>query len=115
MQRSDILREMLASNPGPVWEEPFHDAWQAGLGLEPVLRFAQVQAAEMAAARPFIKPGELIIGNNALRPIVTGMPTPYRTGVSFDRPRLDDLKRARPDAAARLGEIESYWTAWMDE
>lgn len=113
MQRLDILRETLAARPAPIWDEPFHTAWLAGLGLDPAVRFAQAQAAEMAAARPFIKPGELIIGNNALHPIVTGMPTPYRTGIYYDRRRLDELKCERPDAAVRLAEIESYWNAWM--
>jgi pyruvate-formate lyase len=113
--RLTALRETLGAHTPAIWEEPFHDAWQAGLGLDTRVRFAEAQAAEMAAARPFVKPGELIIGNNALCPAVTGMPTPYRTGVRLDRARLAALRRERPEAAARLDEIEHYWSAWLAE
>jgi trans-4-hydroxy-L-proline dehydratase len=113
--RMQTLREHLRLAPAPVWAEPFHDAWQAGLGLDLPVRFAQAQAAEMAAARPFVKPGELIIGHNALRPIVSGLPTPYRSGIYVEWQLLQALKAERPGDAARLAAIEAYWTAWMAE
>ena len=111
--RLSVLKAQLNDSSPEVWSEPFHDAWQFGLGLDERIRLAQAQAAEMAAARPFIKPGELIIGNNALRSVVTGLPTPFRTGIHIDRDFMLRLRGERPDARAKLDEIESYWTQWM--
>ena len=112
MQRLEILRKHLSDSVPPIWDEPFHEAWIAGEGSDPRVRFARAQAAEMAAAKPFVKPGELIIGNNALRPVVTGLPTPFRSGVYFDRAYAQTLVEEHPEAVA---EIESYWTKWMEE
>jgi len=115
MGRMDLLRTHLRDAPPRVWAEPFHEAWLAAEGLDPCRRFATAQAAEMAAARPFVKPGELIIGNNALRSVVTGLPTPFATGIRFDRAYLDVLRKERPDSAAKFVEIESHWTPWFAE
>jgi hypothetical protein len=113
MDRLELIRKHLKVTPPPVWAEPFHDAWTANEGVNERLRFARAQAAEMAAARPFVKPGELIVGNNALRPIVTGLPTPFASGIRLDRARLDAVRAEHPEAEARLSEVESYWTAWL--
>ena len=113
MERLTVIREHLKEWPAPVWAEPFHNAWTANVGVDERLRFARAQAAEMAAARPFIKPGELIIGNNAVRSIVRGLPTPFASGIRFDRPTLEELRRERPDAGAKLTEVESYWASWF--
>ncbi len=115
MNRLELLRKTLKDTVPPVWAEPFHEAWTAAHGADPRVRLARAQAAEMAAARPWIKPGELIIGNNALRPIVTGLPTPFRSGVFFDRQRLEAVRTERPDAEAKLAEIEAYWSKWTAE
>lgn len=101
--------------PADEWAEPFHRAWMAHPDGDPRLRFALAQAAEMAAVRPVIRPGELIIGNNALQPVVTGLPTPFCTGVRFDRGRLERLWVERPEARAELDAIEAYWTDWLAE
>ena len=98
-----------------MWAEPFHDAWVAAEGEDDCLRFARAQAAEMAAARPFIKPGELVIGNNALRSVVRGTPTPFASGIRFDRAYLDELRRERPEVGPRLAELEAYWDKWFAE
>ncbi len=111
--RLDELREHL-NDPAPeVWAEPFHEAWLFGVGLDERVRLAQAQAAEMAAARPFIKPGELIIGNNALRPVVSALPTPFRSGVHLDRDYAARLRAAHPEAAASIAAIEAHWAQWM--
>jgi len=115
MQRLEILREHLKDTAPAIWEEPFHEAWIAGDGLDARVRFATAQAPEMGAARPFVKPGELVIGNNALRPSVTGLPTPFRSGIYVDRAYLQTLREEHPEARSRLAEIEAYWTRWMEE
>ena len=40
----------------PEWSEPFHEAWLAGEGLDYPVRLARAQAAELAAARPVVRP-----------------------------------------------------------
>ena len=115
MQRVEVLRAHLEDSPPPVWGEPFHEAWIAGEGVADRIRFAQAQAAEMAAAKPFVKPGELIIGNNSLRCIVTGLPTAFRSGVLFDKSYLQTVRSAHPEAEAALAEIQSYWDKWLAE
>ncbi|MBM4031819.1 MAG: hypothetical protein FJ291_08555 [Planctomycetes bacterium] len=113
--RLAVIRAHLKDPPRQVWAEPFHEAWVAAEGLDPCRRFATAQAAEMAAARPFVKPGELIIGNNTLKSVVTGLPTPFASGIRLDRAYLDVLRRERPEAAPKLAEIEAYWTRWFAE
>ena len=85
MERLEVLRKHLRESPPPVWGEPFHQAWMAGGNLDERVRFAQAQAAEMCAAKPFIKPGELVIGNNALRSAVSGLHTPFSSGIRYNR------------------------------
>jgi formate C-acetyltransferase len=127
--RVEMLRAQLGASPPPDalrsaasdsasvrdWAEPFHDAWAAGEGPDPRLRLARAQAAEMAAARPFVRPAELIVGNNALRPVITSLPSPFASGIRMDLARLAELRRDRPEAGERLAAIEAYWTAWLGE
>ncbi|MBM4038199.1 MAG: hypothetical protein FJ290_06750, partial [Planctomycetes bacterium] len=113
--RLSTLRAHLRDAPAHVWAEPFHEAWVAAEGLDPCRRFATAQAAEMAAARPFVKPGELVIGSNALRSVVTGLPTPFASGIRLDKGCLETLRKEHPEAASRLAEIEAYWTRWFAE
>jgi hypothetical protein len=63
-QRIETLKASLFESIAPVWDEPFHEAWMAAEGEDPLVRLAMAQTAELAAARPVIKPGEVIIGNN---------------------------------------------------
>ena len=115
MQRLEILRAHLRDSAPLIWGEPFHEAWLSGAGLDERVRLARAQAAEMAAVRPFVKPGELIIGNKALRSVVSGLPKTFVTGIQFDQEYLHILRREHPESAARLDEIETYWTPWMAE
>ena len=113
MQRIELLRAHMKDSHPPVWAEPFHEAWIAGEGMDDRGRFAQAQAAEMAASKPFVKPGELIVGNNSLRCIVTGLPTAFRSGVIFDKAYLQTVREAHPEAEAKLARLEAYWDAWL--
>ena len=115
MKRLEVLRKHLRESAPPVWGEPFHEAWMAGVNLDKCVCLAQAQAAEMSAAKPFIKPGELIIGNNALRSAVSGLHTPFSSGIRFNREYLQEIKNEHPEAESKLAEIDSYWTKWMAE
>ncbi len=115
MERLELLQEHLR-DPGPtVWSEPFYEAWLASEGLSNVIRFAQSQSAEMAAAKPFIKPGELIIGNNALRSIITGSPSPFGTGMRFQGQYIESRLDEEPESQPEIAEIEAYWAKWQSE
>ncbi len=114
-RRIETLKASLFDPIAPVWDEPFHEAWLAAEGEEEVVRLATAQASELAAARPVIKPGEVIIGNNALRPVVTAFETTFSYGIRFDGERLAQLRTEMPEARARLDEIEAYWTRWFTE
>jgi formate C-acetyltransferase len=111
--RVKLLRSQLADPIEPEWDEPFHNAWMAAEGDPEVLRLAKAQAAELAAACPVIKAGEIIIGNNALRPVVTAFSTAFAHCICVDHERLRELREARPDECERLDEIEAYWTRWF--
>jgi len=114
--RIETLKAHLLDSPPPaVCDQSFHDAWIAAGDIDERVRFATAQAAEMAAARPWIKPGELILGANALGPLVTGMPATFGHGIAVDRVRLAELRAQSPQGAARADEIEAYWDAWLDE
>lgn len=115
MERLELLLKYLRDSIPTIWGEPFYEAWIAGEGLDRRIRFAQSQAAEMAAVKPFIKPGELIIGNNNLRSILTGLPSPFRTGARFEGWYLDSLLNEHPEARSKVTEIESYWKSWEAE
>ena len=115
MERLEILRKYLRESVPPVWGEPFHEAWMAGINLDERVRFAQAQAAEMSAAKPVIKPGELIIGNNALHSAVSALHTPFSSGIRFNRDYLSEIRNEHPEAESKLAEIDSYWTKWMLE
>ena len=62
-ERIELLKAHLSEPIPGTWDEPFHRAWLAAEGDAECVRFAKAHAAEMAAVRPVIKPGELIIGN----------------------------------------------------
>jgi len=113
--RIETLRKHLKDPIELVWAEPFHEAWIEGEGMDDRVRFARSQKAELIAARPVIKPGELIIGNNALSPVVTSMSTPFQTGIRLNGQRLESVKADHPDASGRIAEIETYWEAWLAE
>ncbi len=112
MDRTDTLRVSLATPVEPVWAEPFHEAWLEAEGAPLCLRFARGLAAELAAARAVVKPGELIVGNNALAPVVSGIASAFHKGIRFDRERLEQLRAERPEARATLDALEDYWTSW---
>ena len=115
MERLEVLRKHLRESAPSVWREPFHEAWMAGVNLDERVRLAQAQAAEMSAVKPFIKPDELIIGNNALRSAVSGLHTPFSSGIRFNREYLQEIRQEHPEAESKLTEIDSYWTKWMTE
>ena len=95
--------------------EPFHVAWLANEGVELPLRLARAQAAEMAAALPVLRPGELIVGGDALSPIVSGRQSPFGNGIRVNRQRAEDLKACHPECALEVDALLSYWTQWEAE
>jgi formate C-acetyltransferase len=106
----------MPRDPGPaLWDEPFYDAWLANAGIDERLRYARAQAAELAAARPYIRAGELIIGNNALRPILTSQALPFCTGMRLDGERLQEVRAWGGAAAQRADEIAAFWDVWSRE
>ena len=105
----------LAMPGADSWCEPFHEAWREGDGLDLRVRFARAQAAEMAAAVPVLTPGELIIGGDALRPIVIGRHTPFGRGVRVDYARAEALRERYPERAGEIAEIVGYWEGWLAE
>ncbi|MGQ9608656.1 MAG: pyruvate formate lyase family protein [bacterium] len=115
LDRLEILKEQLQDSAPIIWEEPFYETWIACEGLDERIRFAQSQAAEMSAVKPFIKPGELIIGNNALRSVLTGLPTPFRTGMRFESWQKEIILNEYPSAIHKINEIESFWNKWASE
>ena len=114
-ERIATLKAHLADPIEPVWAEPFHEAWLAAEGDPEPLRFARAQSAELAAAVPVIKPGELIVGCNALRPVVSGFHTAFFYGIRLDEERLARLRSQHPAARDRLDAIEAYWRGWFRE
>lgn len=115
MNRLETIKKNLNKSCETIWSEPFYEAWRATEGLDECLRFAYGQFAEMSAAKPYIKPGELIIGNNALRSILTGLPTPFRTGIRFEDWYRHTLINDHPESESKIKEIESYWNEWVKE
>ncbi|MDQ1328915.1 MAG: hypothetical protein QG641_2201 [Candidatus Poribacteria bacterium] len=114
MNRLDTIREHLNATEKTIMSEPFSDAWRASEGLDELIQFATAQSAEMASVKPFIKHGELIIGNNALRSVLTGMPYPFGTGVHLSG-YGKSLIEEHPESASKIAEIESYWNDWWKE
>ena len=113
--RLELIRTHLGDCPAPQWAEPFHEAWLESEGLDFPRRFARSQAVEMGAVRPFVKPGELIIGGNSVRSLVSALPTPFRTGIRLNADLSEPLKAEHPQAESTLSQIESYWTEWLGE
>jgi formate C-acetyltransferase len=114
-ERMQLLKAHLRERPAGVWAEPFHEAWLAAEGDPLPLRLARAQAAEMAAARPFVKPGELIVGNDALAPVVTSRASAFSPGIVLHGDRLSELRQSHPERRAELDAIESYWKGWFAE
>ena len=112
-ERLQLIRAHLRDDLEPVWEEPFHESWIANSDPNQVTRLARAHRAAMAAAKPFIKPGEIIIGNDVLRSTVHGKGWGYRAGVCLDREYLSLLRSERPADTDRLEQIESYWSEWL--
>jgi len=110
--RIELLKSHLNETVPTVWAEPFHQAWMAAEGRDPRVRLATAQAAEMAAVVPVIKPGELIIGLDALGPSVTGRYTAFEYGIRFDEGRLAQVRELHPEASPLLDEIAAYWPRW---
>lgn len=115
MERLELLKEHLRAPGTTVWREPFYKAWIAGEGLNNLTRFAQSQSAEMAAAEPFIKPGELVIGNNSIRSIITGLPSPFGTGMRFQGNYIESRLDEDPESQSEIAEMESFWAKWQSE
>ncbi len=114
-KRLELIREHLRDPIPATWAEPFHEEWLAAEGEDERVRHARAVAAELAAADPVIKPGELVIGNNSLRPIVSGFQSAFAHGLQCDSERLAALREERPEAAELLDEIQAYWPAWLAE
>jgi pyruvate-formate lyase len=112
MNRLEIIQGNLHKSTETIWAEPFYEAWRASEGADECLRFAQGLFAEMSSAKPYIKPGELIIGNNALRSIIIGIPTAFQTGIRFEDGYKQALLNDHPESESKIKEIESYWNEW---
>lgn len=113
MDRIELLKSHLFESVPPVWEEPFHEAWLAAEGLDLRVQQGRAIAAEMAAARPFVKAGELIIGHNALSPVVTMTASPFGNGLRINHDRANELRRQGPEAAASVDGMLAYWDQWL--
>lgn len=114
-ERIELLKSQLNETVPTVWAEPFHEAWMAAEGSDPRVRLAAAQAAEMAAVVPVIRPGELIIGLDALHPSVTSRYTAFEYGIRFDEVRLAQVRELHPEASQLLEEIATYWPRWYRE
>lgn len=93
--------------------EPFHDAWQAHAAADPRVRLARALAAEMAAVQPVLTAGELIIGGNALRPLVSGQATPFGNHLRLDLERAAAVKAADPACREQVDGIVDFWQQWL--
>ena len=113
--RIELLRAHLFDPIRVERGEPFHEAWLAAEGEDPRVRLARAQAAELAAARPFIKPGELVIGNDALRAAVSGRSSAFASGVVLHRDILAEHRNEHPAERAALDAMETYWDTWLAE
>jgi len=109
----DVGGSGTASGTVPVWAEPFHKTWLENEGCEFVTRLARAQAAELAAAVPFIKPGELVIGWDRLLPIVTAREQPFGNCIRLNIPRADELKKQHPERTVEIDGIVTYWQGWL--
>lgn len=98
--------------PGGLFE-PFCAGWQAADGQPFVLRLARAQAAEMAAARPVIEPGERIVGDWGFNPIVSGRETPFGNGIRLDRGAAEARRREHPEQAAAIDALVEEWATWL--
>ena len=101
------------SEPEPIWAEPFHEAWMANEGCEYRIRLARSQAAELAAARPSVRAGELVVGDNRLHSMVTAMSRPFGNCIRVDDSRAEELRQQHPDRAHGIDTMLSYWREWL--
>lgn len=124
MTRIERLRQFAAPFPPdtgvvvvdtiePVWREPFHETWMAGEGLDYPVRLARAQAAELAAVRPVVRPGELILGDLTGRAIVTLRPGGRSGAITLDTGLAAELEERWPEQAVRLEGIVAYWQTWL--
>ena len=93
--------------------EPFHEVWLAQAAADPRVRLARALAAEMAAVRPVLTAGELIIGGDAHSPIVTGRAIPFGNHIRLDLERAAAVKAAYPDCAVEVDALVAYWQDWL--
>lgn len=112
-ERLKVLRSGLCDAPEPVWREAFHSGWMAAEGDPLVLRFARAAAAELAATVPCIKPGELIVGNDARVSAVTGRTSAFVSGIQFWQGALDERRKQVPECAVESDAIQAYWPEWL--
>jgi pyruvate-formate lyase len=115
VDRIELLKQHLFEGLPPVWEEPFHVAWLAAEGQDLRVQQARAMAAEMAAARPFVKPGELLIGHNRLCPVVTMTASPFGNGLRLNHEWAQELRARGAEEAARVDGILAYWERWLAE
>lgn len=115
MERLELLKEHLRDSGPTAWDEPFYSTWLENESHSNPVRFAKSQSAEMAAAKPFIKSGELVIGNNALKSIITGLPSPFGTGMRFQGHYIQSRLDEDPESQSEIAEIESFWSEWHAE
>ncbi len=107
----------VVATPPPIpatgWCEPFHEAWLAHEQDDARVRLAYARAAELAAARPVIAPGELIIGGDALAPLVSGRATPFGNHIRLYPDRAPAIKQAHPELAPQVDDLVAYWQQWL--
>lgn len=77
------------------------------------LRLAAAQAAELAAAKPVVCPGELIAGDNRLRSLVTAAARPFGNHVRLELGLVDETVARHPECAGQIREMIAYWTDWL--
>ena len=112
-QPPDTGSSAPGSDPKPVWAEPFHHAWMANEGCEHRIRLAHSQAAELAAAHPHVRPGELVVGGDRLHPIVTARSQPFGNCIRVDGSRAEQLKGLYPERTSEIDAMLSYWRDWL--
>jgi len=85
----------------------------ANEGCEHRIRLAHSQAAELAAAHPHVRPGELVVGGDRLHPIVTARSQPFGNCIRVDGSRAEQLKGLYPERTSEIDAMLSYWRDWL--